>query len=257
MSFTVSTYQNEYLPSGASEVHAVVTVTAGADESIGMNAEKAVVAHRRHQRLDELAGFQDPRRPPGHGHGRRAHPRRHLVRSDRRLAPGVVRLPAGPGRPMAPAGPGRRPHPSRGRPGLPTAAGHRRNGHLDLARTRPGHVRGAPRRHPAGLSAHRREERERATYQLGSRAGPIDGSVPVRRPGRRGRLERGGAPAHHVRRCWARSRSSRNPTRWTTTSRTSSNGRSARAWPTCGCGCGRRRAPSSASCARWRRRSRT
>ncbi len=43
MSFTVSTYQNEYLPSGASEVHAVVTVTAGVDEAIGMNADKAVV----------------------------------------------------------------------------------------------------------------------------------------------------------------------------------------------------------------------
>ena len=36
------------------------------------------------------------------------------------------------------AGPGRRPHPGRGRPRLPAAAGHRRHGHLDLARPRPG-----------------------------------------------------------------------------------------------------------------------
>ena len=43
MSFTVSTYQNEFLPAGASEVHAVVTITAGSDERISSTADKAVV----------------------------------------------------------------------------------------------------------------------------------------------------------------------------------------------------------------------
>lgn len=44
MSFTASTYQNEFLPAGATEVHAVVTVTAGADVTgAAAAAEKAVV----------------------------------------------------------------------------------------------------------------------------------------------------------------------------------------------------------------------
>jgi hypothetical protein len=45
MTFTVSTYQNEYLPAGASEVHAVVTVTADAGTAVSAAsaAEKAVV----------------------------------------------------------------------------------------------------------------------------------------------------------------------------------------------------------------------
>ena len=43
MSFTASTYQNEFLPAGATEVHAVVTITAGADVATASSAEKAVV----------------------------------------------------------------------------------------------------------------------------------------------------------------------------------------------------------------------
>lgn len=43
MSFTASTYQNEFLPAGATEVHAVVTVTAGAEVATASSAEKAVV----------------------------------------------------------------------------------------------------------------------------------------------------------------------------------------------------------------------
>jgi hypothetical protein len=43
MSFTVSTYQNEFLPAGATEVHAVVTVSAGGEEVVGSRAERAVV----------------------------------------------------------------------------------------------------------------------------------------------------------------------------------------------------------------------
>jgi hypothetical protein len=41
VTFTVSTYQNEYLPAGTGEVHAVVTVTAGAD-TVAPATEKAV-----------------------------------------------------------------------------------------------------------------------------------------------------------------------------------------------------------------------
>jgi hypothetical protein len=43
MTFTVSTYQNEYVPAGASEVHAVVTVTAGAKPTMAATTDKAVV----------------------------------------------------------------------------------------------------------------------------------------------------------------------------------------------------------------------
>ncbi len=43
MTFSVTTYQNEYLPNGAGEAHAVVTVSAGADQTMASNADKAVV----------------------------------------------------------------------------------------------------------------------------------------------------------------------------------------------------------------------
>jgi hypothetical protein len=43
MSFTASTYQNEYLPAGAEEVHAVVTVTADAATVAAAATAKAVV----------------------------------------------------------------------------------------------------------------------------------------------------------------------------------------------------------------------
>lgn len=43
MSFSASTYQNEYLHAGATEVHAVVTVTAEGEEARGPAPEKAVV----------------------------------------------------------------------------------------------------------------------------------------------------------------------------------------------------------------------
>ena len=43
MSFTASAFQNEYLPSGAGEVHAIVTVTAAGDVSTGTSREKVVV----------------------------------------------------------------------------------------------------------------------------------------------------------------------------------------------------------------------
>ena len=43
MSFTASAFQNEYLPAGAEEVHAIVTVTAAGDVSTGSTREKVVV----------------------------------------------------------------------------------------------------------------------------------------------------------------------------------------------------------------------
>ncbi len=44
MSFTVSAYQNEYLPDGATEVHAIVTVTAGTGvAAASADTEKVVV----------------------------------------------------------------------------------------------------------------------------------------------------------------------------------------------------------------------
>lgn len=42
MTFTLSAFQNEYLPAGAAEVHAVITVTAGADQAATATADKAV-----------------------------------------------------------------------------------------------------------------------------------------------------------------------------------------------------------------------
>jgi hypothetical protein len=43
MTLSVSAYQNEYLPAGAGEVHAVITVAAGADQTQAATSEKAVV----------------------------------------------------------------------------------------------------------------------------------------------------------------------------------------------------------------------
>jgi hypothetical protein len=43
MSFSATAYQNEFLPAGAGEVHAVITVTAAGEQARGAAAEKAVV----------------------------------------------------------------------------------------------------------------------------------------------------------------------------------------------------------------------
>lgn len=43
MSFTATAFQNEYLPAGSGEVHAVVTVTASGEVSTGSDREKVVV----------------------------------------------------------------------------------------------------------------------------------------------------------------------------------------------------------------------
>ncbi len=43
MSFALETYQNEYLPSGAGEMHAVVKVTSSGGQAASASAEKAVV----------------------------------------------------------------------------------------------------------------------------------------------------------------------------------------------------------------------
>jgi hypothetical protein len=43
MSFSATAYQNEYLPAGATEVHAVITVTAAGEQARAASTEKAVV----------------------------------------------------------------------------------------------------------------------------------------------------------------------------------------------------------------------
>ncbi len=93
--FSADVYQNEFLPDGGTDVHAIVTVTcSGAGEAgqsgAGDAAEIVIVDTSGSMSGDEHRG-----RAGGCGGGARPGARRHVVRGDRGQPPGAAGLPAG------------------------------------------------------------------------------------------------------------------------------------------------------------------
>ena len=92
--FAAEVFENEYLPEGASEVHAVVTVTAGGnDPGVGDAAADGTgtVARAAEIVIIDSSGsmadaVQARGRPEGDGRRRGVHSRRCPVRRRRRLA---------------------------------------------------------------------------------------------------------------------------------------------------------------------------
>ena len=204
--FTAEVFQNEFLPDGGTDVHAIVTVTC-----TGAGDGRAAGRGRRRPRSSSStprarwARDEDRGRQAGRAGGARPDRRRHLVRGDRRQPRG----PPAPIPPTAGAGDGadgRRapaPRPSAAVASFRADGGTAMGTWLDLAARVFATVPGAD---PAARDpAHRR--REPARDARGSSTAAIDGRtgpVPVRLPRRRRRL--GGRPssAGSPRRCSAR-----------------------------------------------------
>ena len=111
----------------------------------------------------------------------------------------------------------------------------------------------SPRRHPARLPAHRRQERERATFQAGSSLARRHRRASSATPGEWASTGTSRSSADHLRpagpgRDHLRARPDGRRLQGLPRA-----GASARAWPTSACACGRRRGRSCGSCARWRR----
>ena len=122
--FSADVYQNEFLPDGGTDVHAIVTVDLlrrGRGRAVRVGRRRRD-RHRRHLRLD---GRREHRGRPAGRRGR-AGPgaRRRVVRGRRRQPPGAPGLPAGGRARMVRMDAGSRaPRPRRGRPAsAPTAA---------------------------------------------------------------------------------------------------------------------------------------
>ncbi len=209
--FTAAVYQNEFLPDGGTDVHAIVTIRctgAGAAGRTGSgDAGEIVIVDTS----GSMGRGEHERRQAG-GDGRpRPDPRRHLVRCHRRQPQGLPGLPDGADR--CRHGADGRPDPGRGATRdqllpLPTAAPRWGPGCSWPAAVRLDR----PARPEARDPAHRRREpqRDHRPARPGDRQ-RSPGDFQCDCPRRRRRLE--GAPrcARSPRRCWAPSTSSRDP----------------------------------------------
>ena len=248
--FTAETYQNEYLADGATEVNAIVTVTASGGAAPAEPVRRGRDHDRRRVGLDGHAARQDPGRQAGDRRRGRLHPRRRpfavIAGTDPR--PASTRPPAA-GRRVAQTREDAKDAIEELRRSGGTAIGTWLTLAAELFARRPGD----PPRDPA----HRRPEpaRDARAARRGARA--LRGALPVRLPRRRHRL--GGrraapdrlGPARHVdivadaRRPRRRLHRDDRAPRW------------ARRPTTSRCACGRRRARRWRSSSRSRRRSRT
>ena len=139
--FTATVLQNEFLPDGGTDVHAIVTVDCSGRRHRRPDGLRRGRRdhHHRHLGLDGAVG--DGGRQAGGPGGAGRDRRRHVLRRDLRQRRGLPRLPAGQ------RGPGdgadERGHPGRGRGRDLEAALRRRHRDLDLARhgRRAVHVR--------------------------------------------------------------------------------------------------------------------
>ena len=218
--FTAEAYQNEYLALGATEVNAVVTVTAsnggmtdGAGTAHSTGAAEIVIVER--VRVHGEPAGQAARREGRHGGRNRLHPRRRHVRRDRRQHDRHPRLPLLRGahaRIRCDAG-GRE---ASSRP----AEGKGRNRDRFVARSREATLRGLTRGDLPRNPPHRRPGRARDARGPRARAGGMRrGGSTVRLPRSRHRLAGRRAAIHRNQPCSERSTSSPSPPAWPTTSK--------------------------------------
>ena len=197
--FTAQVYQNEFLPDGGTDVHAIVTGDVHRRRSgrPGRRGRGGRDRHRRHVRLD--GSGRDPGRPAGRARGARPGAGRHLVRRHRRQPPGLAGVPAAT-RARA-RWPGWTPRPGEAaRAAITTFARRRRHRDGHLARGWPSRsstpCRSATQRHAILLTdgKNQHETPDELTRRIagGRRA------LPVRLPRGRRRLGgRRGAPDRH------------------------------------------------------------